>query len=43
MLTFERIGTIFLRQCNWCWNYNGGKSLQSVARTGIEVSTVHHR
>ena len=43
MYTSERIGGLCVQLCNWCWNQHGGKTLQSAARTGFELSTVHYR
>jgi len=42
MHTFEKIGSLYVQKCNWCWNPNGDKSLQSAARTGFDGS-VHNR
>ena len=28
MHTFEKISTLYVQQCNGCWNQNGNKSLQ---------------
>jgi len=43
MHTFERIDSLLLQQCNWCWHQHGDKSLQSAAYFGFDGSRVHYR
>jgi hypothetical protein len=43
MHTFERIGSLWVPLCNWCWYQHGDKSLQSAADTGFDGSNKNYR
>jgi len=43
MHTFERIDSLLVHQCNWCWHHHGDKSLQSAVCTEFVGSRVHYR
>jgi len=43
MHTFQRIGSLWLLQCNCCWHHHGDKSLQSAAWIEFDESRGHYR